>query len=151
MQEIFIQLIKTFGLWITLVLIMLGVLIWYIVHLKAEPGGKVSIFWGMVEYTKGKSNSERNLEPILEENLNKKISPNYEKESISIVESSPNESRISKILSKELNLESNNIEFMSEEYITMLACKSKLLSKNDDKIKIEDCSLKKQGEKNEGI
>jgi len=55
MGELIAELIKRFGILILLLLLLVGALAWYITHLKAEPGERVSVFWGMVEYKKGKS------------------------------------------------------------------------------------------------
>ena len=66
MSDLIDKLIKLFGRWIILVLVLLGVLIgvsiWTIAHLTAEDGKRVSVLWGMVEYTKGKSQSKQEQE-----------------------------------------------------------------------------------------
>ncbi|MEA2083449.1 MAG: hypothetical protein U9O82_04240 [Thermodesulfobacteriota bacterium] len=54
MRNLIDDLTKRFGLWAILVLLLLGALVWVIAHSQAKPGEKVSILWGMVEYTKGK-------------------------------------------------------------------------------------------------
>lgn len=40
-------------------LALAGTTIWVVAHSQAKPGDKVSILWGMVEYTKSKSQTER--------------------------------------------------------------------------------------------
>ena len=45
MKDLFNELIRVFGRWVILALILLGVLVWIIAHLNAEPGQKVSILW----------------------------------------------------------------------------------------------------------
>ncbi len=62
MQDLIALLIKRFGPWVILALILVGVAVWFIAHLNAEPGEKISLFWGMVEYTKGKTQSEPKVE-----------------------------------------------------------------------------------------
>lgn len=53
MEKLIIELIKRFGLWIMLVLMLAGGLVWGIAHFNAKAGEKVSVLWGMVEYYKG--------------------------------------------------------------------------------------------------
>ena len=47
------QLIQKFGYGILALFLIFVVLVWPITHWTAQPGGRVSILWGMVEYTKG--------------------------------------------------------------------------------------------------
>jgi len=68
-QNLIAELTKRFGLWAILALILAGALVWVIAHSQAKPGEKVSILWGMVEYTKGKS------QPGLESTYTKKHRP----------------------------------------------------------------------------
>ena len=58
MQDLITEVIGQFKPWLILALILVGVLVWYGVHLNAEPGKQVSLFWGMIQYTKAKLPSE---------------------------------------------------------------------------------------------
>jgi hypothetical protein len=53
MADFLVELFRKLGIWILPGILAFGVLIWLIAHQTAEPGGKVSVLWGMVEYTKG--------------------------------------------------------------------------------------------------
>ena len=59
MNNIITELIKRYGIWAILALALAGTTIWVVAHSQAKPGDKVSILWGMVEYTKSKSQTER--------------------------------------------------------------------------------------------
>jgi hypothetical protein len=60
MDNIIIELMKRYGIWAILALSVTGATVWFVAHSQAKPGDKVSILWGMVEYTKSKSQTERN-------------------------------------------------------------------------------------------
>jgi hypothetical protein len=59
MQDLITELIRRWP-WVIVASILMTVSVWLIAHLNAEPGEKISVLWGMVEYTEGKSR----LEPI---------------------------------------------------------------------------------------
>jgi len=46
------NIIKQFWPYLIGLIITVGAVVWFIAHTKAEPGKKVSVFWGMIEYTK---------------------------------------------------------------------------------------------------
>ena len=70
-MEILITLMKNLSLkWmvvIALITITAVGLIWFIAHSTAEPGEKVSILFGLVEYTKGKSQIGSRSEPRIQQ------------------------------------------------------------------------------------
>jgi hypothetical protein len=57
MQDLITELIRRWP-WVIVASILMAVSVWLIAHLNAEPGEKISVLWGMVEYTEGKSRLE---------------------------------------------------------------------------------------------
>ena len=61
MDNIITELMKPYGIWAIVALIVAGTGVWFAVHYQAKPGEKVSIVWGMVAYTKSESKNEPKL------------------------------------------------------------------------------------------
>ena len=53
MREVIAALIGWFGPGVIVAVIVLGSIVWSVTHWTAQQGETVSVFWGMVEYTKG--------------------------------------------------------------------------------------------------
>lgn|GEM_PF-6896565 len=85
MGELFAELIKRYGIWILVILVLLGALVWFIIHLNAEPGEKISVFWGMIDYKKSKSAVEPELKtvtvPMIEPKPRQELEPMPESKS----------------------------------------------------------------------
>ena len=54
---------------------VLVTIVWAITHFASDPGEKVSVLWGMVEYTKGKTTLNRNASSSSSEKNNSLDSP----------------------------------------------------------------------------
>ena len=61
MNNIITELMRRYGIWAILALSVAGATVWAVAHSQAKPGDKVSILWGMVEYTKSKLQTEHIL------------------------------------------------------------------------------------------
>ncbi len=61
MDNIITELMRRYGIWAILALLVVGTTVWFVAHYQAEPGDELSILWGMVEYTKSKSQTEHKL------------------------------------------------------------------------------------------
>lgn len=61
MDNIMTELMRRYGMWVIPALLVAGATVWFVAHYQAEPGDEVSILWGMVEYTKSKSQAEHKL------------------------------------------------------------------------------------------
>jgi len=61
LDNIFTELLRRYGIWAIVALLVTGSTVWFVAHYQAQPGGKVSIIWGMVEYTKSESQAKRKV------------------------------------------------------------------------------------------
>lgn len=61
MDKIITELMRRYGIWVIFFLSVAVAAVWFVAHSQATPGDKVSILWGMVEYTKSKSQIEPKL------------------------------------------------------------------------------------------
>jgi hypothetical protein len=64
MREVIATLIGWFGPIVVLGVIVLGSIVWSVTHWTAQQGETVSLFWGMVEYTKGIDTKEKKIAPL---------------------------------------------------------------------------------------
>jgi hypothetical protein len=83
MDNIVTELLKRYGTWAILALVITGATVWAVAHYQAKPGNKVSILWGMVEYTKSKTKTEKDVkEPRKDQSPATSPSPTVKKEKI---------------------------------------------------------------------
>jgi len=64
MREVIGTLIGWFGPGVIVGVLVLGAIVWSVTHRTAQQGETVSMFWGMVEYTKGIDKQESNTAPL---------------------------------------------------------------------------------------
>lgn len=55
MADFLVELFRRYGLWILPVVALLLTMIWGLTHWTAQAGERVSVLWGLVEYTKDRS------------------------------------------------------------------------------------------------
>lgn len=59
MDQFLARLLDKYGLFRTIIAILIGFFsLWGLAHFTAAPGGNVSVLWGLVEYTKNKSDAD---------------------------------------------------------------------------------------------
>lgn len=69
MSDFFSRLLNRYGLPGIVIVVLIAILIWVVAHFTSAPGGNVKIFWGLVQYTKHKTDS-----PSLGSGIDKSIS-----------------------------------------------------------------------------
>lgn len=52
MKDFATELLRSYGSKAVLVVLIAFVVLWFVAHSLANPGGKVSLFWGLVDYQK---------------------------------------------------------------------------------------------------
>jgi hypothetical protein len=85
MADLIINLLERFGLWVIPILILAASFVWIVTHLNTEPGGKVSVFWKMIEYIKSKPQVENGRGSKQKETGRKSGRPAFKDKDIDII------------------------------------------------------------------
>ena len=60
MSDVILELLKIYGPWAVVAVVVIMGAVWTITHWAAKPGERVSVIWKLVEYTKGEKPNQEN-------------------------------------------------------------------------------------------